>query len=234
MKETETQTTTEETDQELRQRARQVVRLLKKHYPDAECALVHDSPYQLLVAVILSAQCTDARVNMVTPKLFEKYPTLEELAEGRVQEIEKIIKSIGFSGSKSRHLKNMAQRVVEEYKGELPQTLEELITLAGVGRKTANVLLGTAWGIPSGVVVDTHVRRISNRLGLTTSQNPEVIERDLTALLPEKEWIMYSHRMIHHGRQICTARNPDCPNCPLLKICPRIGLPPLDPEDSDE
>lgn len=207
--------------------ARKVVKVLKQHYPDAECALHHETPFQLTVATILSAQCTDERVNSVTPMLFAVFPDASSLAKGTQKEVETIVKPLGFFRAKATNLRGMAQRLVEVYGGELPQTLDELISLPGVGRKTANVVLGTAFGIPSGVVVDTHVRRISNLLGLTESNNPEIIERDLMAVLPKKEWIDYSHRMIHHGRRICIARRPKCPECPLLSICPRIGLPPV-------
>lgn len=211
-----------------KKQARKVVRRLKKDYPVAECALLHESPFQLLVATILSAQCTDERVNSVTPTLFEKFPDPESLAKATQKQVEKIVKPLGFFRAKATNLRGMAQRLVEEYDSELPQTVEELITLPGVGRKTANVVLGTAYGIPSGVVVDTHVRRISNLLGLTESQNPEIIERDLMQVLPKKEWIEYSHRLIHHGRQVCIARRPQCQDCSMLKICPRVGLPPLE------
>ena len=212
---------------ETRSRARKVVRGLKRAYPDAECALQHHGPFQLLAATILSAQCTDVRVNMVTPKLFEKYPTAESLARGRIRDIERIIRSTGFFRSKAKSLKGMAQGLVRDHDGEFPREVDDLVQLPGVGRKTANVVLGVCYGIASGVVVDTHVKRISNLLGLTTEANPEKIERDLMGLLPEKEWIEYSHRVIHHGRKICIARRPQCSECPLLKCCQRVGLPPL-------
>jgi len=214
---------------EIRSRARKVVRGLKRAYPDAECALHHDGPFQLLAATILSAQCTDERVNMVTPALFKKYPTAESLAGGRIRDIERIVRSTGFFRSKAKSLKGMAQGLVRDHDGEFPREVDELVQLPGVGRKTANVVLGVCYGIASGVVVDTHVKRISNLLGLTTEANPEKIERDLMGLLPEKEWIEYSHRVIHHGRKICIARRPQCPECPLLKCCQRVGLPPLSP-----
>jgi len=203
------------------------VRGLKRAYPDAECALQHHGPFQLLAATILSAQCTDQRVNMVTPALFEKYPTAESLARGRIRDIERIIRSTGFFRSKAKSLKGMAQGLVRDHDGEFPREVDDLVQLPGVGRKTANVVLGVCFGIASGVVVDTHVKRISNLLGLTTEANPEKIERDLMGLLPEKEWIEYSHRVIHHGRKICIARRPQCPECPLLECCQRVGLPPL-------
>lgn len=211
----------------LRQRARKVAQALAKAYPVALCALEHRNAYELLTATILSAQCTDQRVNAVTPTLFDRFPTPGDLALSTHDEVEQIIHSLGFFRAKATSLRGMAQRLVEHHAGEVPQTLEELIELPGVGRKTANVVLGTVFGIATGVVVDTHVRRISNLLGLTASNNPEQIERDLMALLPQEEWVSFSHRLIHHGRQICIARRPRCLECPLLKLCPRIGLPPL-------
>ena len=216
-----------ESQEEKKKRARRVLRALARDYPDAECALHHETSFQLLVATILSAQCTDERVNATTPALFKKYPTAEKLARSRQADVEKIVKPLGFFRSKATNIRGMAKAVMEKHQGQLPETLEELVALPGVGRKTANVLLGTAYGIPSGVVVDTHVKRISNLLGFTESKNPEIIERELVALLPKKEWIMYSHRLIHHGRQICIARRPQCRECGLLKNCPRVGLDPL-------
>ena len=210
---------------DLKKHARKIVRGLTKAYPVADCALTHDSPFQLLAATILSAQCTDERVNMVTPKLFEKYPTPEKLAKASQPAVEKIVKSTGFFRAKANNLRAMAKKLVKEHNGELPTDLDSLVALPGVGRKTANVVLGTCFGIPSGVVVDTHVKRICNLLGLTTSKNPIIIERDLIAILPKKEWINFSHRLIHHGRRICIARRPQCTKCPLLKNCPRVGLP---------
>jgi len=214
----------------LRTRARAVARGLSKTYPDVECALIHDSPFQLLVSTILSAQCTDERVNAVTPELFAKYPTAEKLGRASQKAVETIIHSLGFFRAKATNLRGMAQTVTKEHRGTIPQTLDELVALPGVGRKTANVVLGTAFGIPSGVVVDTHVKRISNLIGLTQSKNPEIIERNLAAILPKKEWIDFSHRMIHHGRRICIARRPQCAECPILKHCERVGLPPIEPE----
>lgn len=210
-----------------RRRARKIARALADAYPDVTCALHHESPYQLLVATILSAQCTDARVNLTTPALFRKYPGVAELAASKQADVEKLVQPTGFFRSKATNLRGMAKGVLEEHGGEIPRTLDEMVALPGVGRKTANVVLGTAFGIPSGVVVDTHVKRITHRLGLTQSTNPQIIERDLMALLPKKEWIDWSHRLIHHGRRICTARKPKCADCPLLKLCPRIGLPAL-------
>ncbi len=197
-----------------------IVHGLEAAYPVALCALNHDSPFQLLVATILSAQCTDERVNLVTPALFKKYPTPLKLAKAKQDELEVLIHSTGFFRNKATNLIGMAMAVVENHNGELPKSLEELILLPGVGRKTANVLLGTAFGIASGIVVDTHVKRISQLLGLTSSDNVEQIERDLMAILPPAEWIIFSHRLIHHGRRICIARRPKCAECPLQENCP--------------
>lgn len=210
-----------------KQRAVKIAKALARAYPEAVCALEHQDPFQLLVATILSAQCTDERVNMVTPVLFRKYATAEKLARSSQADVERIIKSTGFFRAKAKSVRGMAAKLVNEFGGVLPRTLEELTTLPGVGRKTANVLLGTAYGIASGVVVDTHVKRIAHRLGLTRHTDPEKVERDLMGLLPEKEWVNFSHRLIHHGRRICMARKPNCPECPLLALCPRVGLPPL-------
>lgn len=214
-------------DTGLKKRTRAIVRALARAYPDAVCALRHDDPYQLLVATILSAQCTDERVNRVTPELFRRFPTPEKLAQASQSEIERIIKSTGFFRAKARNLCAMARKLVSEFGGQLPRTVEELTQLPGVGRKTANVLLGTAYGIATGVVVDTHVKRIARLLGLTRHTHPEKIELDLMKLVPPGEWVNFSHRLIHHGRRICIARRPKCPECPLLALCPRVGLPPL-------
>jgi endonuclease-3 len=210
-----------------RQHARKIVRLLQQTYPDVSCALQHVDAYQLVVATILSAQCTDDRVNQVTPALFSKYPTPADLAAARLTDVVKLIQSTGFFRNKAKSLIGMARGLVDKHNGQVPRTLDELVHLPGVGRKTANVVLGTAFGIPSGVVVDTHVERISKLLGLTTGKNAVKIEQDLMQVLPKKEWINFSHRLIHHGRRICIARRPKCPECPLLKVCPRVGLPPL-------
>lgn len=210
-----------------KQRALKIARQLAKTYGNAECALKHDSPFQLLAATILSAQCTDERVNLVTPTLFAKYPTPAALAASKQADVEKIVQSTGFFRAKAANLRGMAQALVEQFGGELPRTLDEMVALPGVGRKTANVVLGTAFGLPTGVVVDTHVKRLTRLLGLTKNLDPVKIEHDLAALLPKSEWINFSHRLIHHGRQICNARKPNCPECPLLKLCPRVGLPPL-------
>jgi len=210
-----------------KKRARLVVRGLARAYPDVQCALVHETPYELLVATILSAQCTDERVNMVTPQLFARYPAVNDLARAKQEELEAIIRSTGFFRAKANSLRGMAQGVVDRFGGTIPDNLDDLVSLPGVGRKTANVLLGTAFGVPSGVVVDTHVRRITRLLGLTRQNDPDKIERDLMEIVPRKEWINFSHRLIHHGRRICIARRPKCTECPLLSACARVGLPPL-------
>jgi endonuclease-3 len=207
----------------LRQRARQIVRHLARIYPDAACALRHEGPLQLLIATILSAQCTDVRVNLVTPALFARYPDAQAFAEADVGELETAIQSTGFYRNKARSIIACCKALVEKHGSEVPATMEDLVPLPGVGRKTANVVLGTAFGVP-GITVDTHVRRLSQRMGLTTQDDPEKIERDLMALVPRKEWTMFSHRMIFHGRQVCHARKPNCEGCALAGICPKIGL----------
>jgi len=212
---------------ERRQRALRVAQALARAYPNALCALTHANAYELLVATILSAQCTDQRVNMVTPALFRQFPTPEKLARSKPAELEQIIRSTGFFRAKARNLRAMAQHLVAEFGGTIPQTIEELTKLPGVGRKTANVVLGTAYGLATGVVVDTHVKRIVRLLGLTRQSQPEKIEAELMRLLPRHEWVNFSHRLIHHGRRVCIARRPRCAECPLLALCPRVGLKPL-------
>lgn len=204
--------------------AAQVVRRLKAAYPDAHCALHFHSPLQLLVATILSAQCTDVRVNLVTKDLFQKYPDAAAFASAKQADLERAIQSTGFFRNKAKNIKACCTDLIEKHAGRVPEDLDALVKLAGVGRKTANVVLGTAFGIPSGVVVDTHVARLSKRLGLTRHTDAVKIERDLMALLPKKEWVDFSHRMIAHGRKICIARKPKCDQCPLLAICPQIGV----------
>ena len=206
-----------------RARARRVVRRLAQLYPDARCALDYNTPLELLVATILSAQCTDVRVNMVTPGLFARYPKAIDFAAADQHELEQVIASTGFFRNKARSIISCCKALVAEHQGEVPSTIEELVKLAGVGRKTANVILGNAFGVP-GITVDTHVGRVSRRLGLTKQTDPEKVERDLMALLPKKEWTMFSHRMIFHGRQVCQARKPKCEECLLAKICPKIGV----------
>ncbi len=205
-------------------RADEVTALLKRYYPNAECALHHQNAYQLLLATILSAQCTDERVNMVTPYLFEQFPTPKELAQAKVEEIEQVIRSINFYRNKAKSLKACAQSLVEHHGGEVPQTVEELVELAGVGRKTANVVLGVAFKIPSGIVVDTHVNRLSNRLAFVQAAEPEKIEIELQKIIDKPNWIEISHLLITHGRQICKARNPQCEICFLNELCPKIGV----------
>ena len=206
------------------QRAKVILRRLKRRFPDARCALDHKDAYQLLVATILSAQCTDARVNMVTPEVFARYPGPAELARARSSDVEEIIRSTGFFRNKTRSLIGMAQAVVSDHGGKVPCTMEELRVLPGVGRKTANVILGNAYGINEGITVDTHVTRVSRRLGLTDQEDPVKIERDLMPLFPRKEWALLSHLLIFHGRQICLARRPRCGECPLSDLCPSAAL----------
>ena len=204
--------------------AAKVVRHLKADYPDAECALENETPFQLLVATILSAQCTDTRVNMVTPELFRRWPTAHEMAAVPIPVLEKAIQSTGFYHNKAKNIKACSQELVEKYDGEVPSEMGKLVALAGVGRKTANVVLGSAFGLATGVVVDTHVTRLSNRLGLTKQTDATKIEKDLMELVPKKEWIDFSHRLIHHGRQICNARKPLCEKCSMNGFCPKIGV----------
>jgi endonuclease-3 len=204
--------------------ARRVVRALTHLFPEPRCALEHRNAFELLVATILSAQCTDARVNQVTPALFARFPDAPSLAAADLTEVESLIHSTGFFRAKARHLVAMARALVERHGGTVPTNLDALTALPGVGRKTAHVVLGTAFGIPSGVVVDTHVKRLAYRLDLTDSDDPAVIERDLAAVLPRTQWIAFSHRLILHGRQTCAALKPDCDACGLASHCPRRGL----------
>jgi endonuclease-3 len=207
-----------------RRYAAQVARRLRKTYGDAQCALVFRNPLQLLIATMLSAQCTDQRVNIVTKTLFRKYRSAADYAAAPAGELERDIQSTGFFRNKAKNIRACCRQLVDRYGGQVPEDLSALVELPGVGRKTANVVLGTAFGVAVGVVVDTHVMRLSRRLGLTTHTDPVKIERDLMELLPPREWIDFSHRMIHHGRQICIARRPKCEVCPLADICPRIGV----------
>jgi endonuclease-3 len=207
-----------------RRHAAKVVRALKKDYPDATCALNFETPLQLLIATILSAQCTDQRVNQVTREVFKKYKTAADFAHARLPTLERAIQSTGFFRNKAKAIKGCCEALAEQHDGSVPEDLDTLVELPGVGRKTANVVLGTAYGIPSGVVVDTHVARITQRLGLTRQTDPVKIERDLCDVLPRTQWIDFSHRMIHHGRSICTARNPKCDDCSMDKFCPRKGV----------
>ncbi|HVT28356.1 MAG TPA: endonuclease III [Lacipirellulaceae bacterium] len=209
---------------ELKAQAARVVRRLKADYPEATCALENETPFELLVATILSAQCTDERVNMVTPELFRRWPTAREMADAPIHELEKVIQSTGFFRNKAKNIKAASRDIVEKHGGEVPRDMAEMVGLAGVGRKTANVVLGTAFGLATGIVVDTHVTRLSRRLGLTKHTDPTKIEHDLMAIVPKSEWVNFAHRMIHHGRQICTARKPKCPLCSMNTFCPKIGV----------
>lgn len=204
-----------------RKQARKVSRALAKAYPDADCALVHRNPFELIVATILSAQCTDKMVNKVTPALFARYPDAPSLASADPKELEDLIHPTGFFRAKARNLIGMAEGLVERFDGQVPDRLDALTSLPGVGRKTAHVVLGVGFGIASGVVVDTHVKRLSYRLGLTDADDPERIEKDLASALPRSHWIAFSHRMITLGRAICTASRPKCDICPLNAICPK-------------
>jgi endonuclease-3 len=202
------------------ERAPEIYSRLAREYPDARCALEHRNPYELIVATILSAQCTDKRVNMVTPALFEKYPTAETLSVANPEHVQEMIKSTGFFRNKTKSLLGMAGAVVEKHAGQVPGTMEELVKLPGVGRKTANVVLGNAFGKDEGVVVDTHVTRLSNRLALSRESDPVKIEQDLMALFPRAQWTMLAHLLISHGREICDARRPLCERCVVNHLCP--------------
>jgi len=209
---------------EAKPRAKKIVQALRKQYPDTRTALNFSNPLELLVATILSAQCTDVRVNLVTSKLFKKYKTAEDFAKARISTLEREVQSTGFFRNKAKNIKACCRALVEKYHGEVPRDLDALVELPGVGRKTANVVLGAAFGIAVGVVVDTHVGRISRRLGLTGEKDAVKVERDLMQLIPRREWVDFSHRMIHHGREVCMARRPKCDECCLERWCPRIGV----------
>jgi len=201
-------------------RIAEILRRLDREYPDAQCALHHENPYQLLVATILSAQCTDKRVNMVTPQLFTRYPTPEDMARADEEELQKLIRSTGFFGNKAKSLVGAAQGIAAGFEGKVPESMEDLVELPGVARKTANVVLGTGFGITSGIVVDTHVKRLSHRLSMSTAKDPNKIEQDLMGQIPEHHWIDFSHQLIHHGRRICKSRRPRCEACVLANLCP--------------
>jgi endonuclease-3 len=214
---------------EERARVARILRRLRRLYPDARCALEHRNAYELLVATILSAQSTDARVNQTMPELLARYPTVERLARARPATLERVVHSCGFFRAKARNLIGMARRVVADHGGEIPGTMAELVLLPGVARKTANVVLGTAFSTASGVVVDTHVGRLARRLCLSRQRDPGKVETDLMQIIPERRWIQLSHELIHHGRQVCRARRPDCDGCKLAPDCPagaRGGEPP--------
>jgi endonuclease III len=207
-----------------KQRTGEIIKRLKKEYPDAHCALNHSNAFELLVATILSAQCTDERVNQVTANLFRKYRRPQDYLNVLQEELEQDIHSTGFFRNKAKNIQSACRKIVEEFGGDVPQTMDELLSLSGVARKTANVVLGNAFGIASGVVVDTHVSRLSQRLGLTAETVPEKIEKDLQQLVPEKDWIMFPHWLIFHGRRVCQARKPRCAECILENLCPKIGV----------
>jgi endonuclease-3 len=209
----------------IRKRAIQIVRKLAKQYPDAHCALHYETPLELLIATILSAQCTDVRVNMVTPHVFRKYRTANDYAQAKPGQLERMIASTGFFRNKARNIIACCRKITDEHLGEVPQTMDALVALPGVGRKTANVVLGNAYAVP-GITVDTHVLRLSRRMGLTKHTDPQKVEQDLMRLVPKKQWTMFSHRMIFHGRQVCLARRPLCESCVLFSICPKIGVAP--------
>jgi len=213
-----------ESPEEIRSRGAKVLKLLKKEFRGPRTALLHENPFQLLIATILSAQCTDERVNMVTPDLFRKYPTPRDFAQANVSELEADIRSTGFFRMKARNIISCCEALMQGHGGKVPDRLEELVQLPGVGRKTANVVLGQAFGIASGVVVDTHVHRLSQRLGFTRAETPEKIELDLMALFPKREWIDLGTGLILHGRKTCIARRPKCPECVVNSLCPSADL----------
>ena len=200
-------------------RVRKILEILDRAYPQATCALVHRNPWELLVSTILSAQCTDKRVNEVTPGLFRKYPTVTDFAHANQAELAQDIRSTGFFNNKAKALIGAARKILGEFSGEVPRTMEEMLTIPGAARKTANVVLGTAYGIPSGIVVDTHVQRLAGRLDLSKQSDPVKIEQDLLKSIPEEKWILFAHQLIHHGRALCMARKPDCARCPLEALC---------------
>src|SRR5271170_4006964 len=201
------------------ERIKKILDLLAAAYPKAECALHHHNAWELLVATILSAQCTDARVNMVTPVLFKKYPKPEDLAVAPLEDIKEIIRTTGFYNNKAKSIKGAANKIISDFNGKVPRTMEELLTVPGAARKTANVVLGVAYGLAVGVVVDTHVLRLSRRLELTTETTPEKVEQALMKIIAQDHWIAFSHEMIHHGRKVCIARKPRCADCTLEKVC---------------
>lgn len=211
-------------EQDRKGRARKIVRRLAKEYPDADCTLDFRSPLELLVATILSAQCTDARVNQVTKDLFRKYRSAADYAAAPAGELERDIQSTGFFRNKAKSLRGCCRQLIDEHGGRVPDRMDDLVRLPGIGRKTANVILGNAFDQATGVVVDTHVKRVSYRCGLTRQKDPVKIERDLMQLVPKKEWVAFGHRMILHGRRVCTARKPACSDCCLDDLCPKVGV----------
>jgi endonuclease-3 len=209
---------------ELKQRVRQIIRLLKRAYPDAKCSLNHSNAFELLIATILSAQCTDARVNIVTQDLFRKYRKPEDYLKVAEKELQRDIRTTGFFRNKTKSIQGTSKALMENYGSNVPQTMDELLELPGVARKTANVVLGNAFGIAAGVVVDTHVTRLSHRLGLSEAKAAEKIEEDLIQIVPRKDWVIFPHLLIAHGRAICKARNPLCAECVVEKLCPSSYL----------
>ena len=205
-------------------RLKKIIAGLQKAYPDAHCELNFSNPLELLIATILSAQCTDKRVNLVTAELFKKYRSAADYAQAPAAELERAIMSTGFFRNKTKSIQGACRALAERHKGQVPKTMDELIELGGVGRKTANVVLGNAFGVNCGVVVDTHVARLSQRLGLTRQKDPAKIELELMELVPQEQWTLFSHWLIWHGRRRCYARNPDCANCEIKQLCPRIGV----------
>jgi len=205
-------------------RARKIVSLLKRAYPHAKCSLAHQSPLQLLVATILSAQCTDARVNMVTPALFARYKTARDYANADIHKLEVLVRSTGFYRNKAKNIRAACCIIAQKHKGKVPCTMKEMLELPGVARKTANIVLGNSYGVIEGVPVDTHAIKISHLLGWSRERQQEKIERDLMALLPRKDWLKISDLFVHHGRAICIARRPKCGACPVNKLCPKVGL----------
>ncbi|MCY4091288.1 MAG: endonuclease III [Caldilineaceae bacterium] len=201
----------------------ELIRRLRAAHPDAHCALDHENPFQLLVATILSAQCTDERVNQVTPALFARFPTPEAMAAADRAELEELIRTTGFFRNKAKSLQGASALICQNFGGEVPQEMDELISLPGVARKTANVVRGVCFGLADGIVVDTHVKRLSQRLGLTQEKSPEKIEKELMTLIPAEDWIDIAHLLIFHGRRVCNARKPDCGNCSLADLCPSAG-----------
>lgn len=219
-----------EATKELKDRTRAIIRRLQRAYPDAECSLRHSNAFELLIATILSAQCTDQRVNIVTADLFRKYRQPEDYLKVSEQELQQDIRTTGFFRNKAKSIRGTASTLIEQYGGQVPKTMDELLELPGVARKTANVVLGNAFGIKAGVVVDTHVTRLSHRFGFSEQKTAEKIELDLIEIVPRKEWVIFPHLMIAHGRKTCKARNPDCAECVVEKLCPssflKTGVPP--------
>jgi endonuclease-3 len=201
----------------------EILKILKREYPEAKCSLDYRNPFELMIATVLSAQCTDERVNKTTPELFKKFPTPRAMAKAKLKDIEKLIQSCGFFRTKALSLKSASNDLVTLHGGEVPKNLDDLVQLRGVGRKTANVVLGNAYGI-AGLVVDTHVGRLSRRLGFTTETDPEKVETRMMKIVPEDDWTLFSHLLIHHGRAICTAKRALCEECPLARYCPKIGI----------